>query len=161
VSTRADPITPDTEGAEEPLPFVPRVFGGWRPIFVFIVCVGGVGVSIYLTIVHFEPQALVCTTNSFISCAPVLHSSQSVLFGIPVPFYGLFWFVSMVRAQPVVYVAHDEVVAAVGPRGVVGGRNVFRLRHDLRRTLVINKLCEWCTTVHVFTLGTRVVAPWC
>jgi hypothetical protein len=25
----------------------------------------------------------------------VLHSPQSVLFGIPVPFYGLFWFVSM------------------------------------------------------------------
>lgn len=49
----------DARDSEDSLPFVHRVFGGWRPILALIATVGGFGVSIYVTIVHFEPQVLI------------------------------------------------------------------------------------------------------
>ena len=161
MSTRAD-ATPDVEQAEEPQPFVRRVFDGWRSIFLLILCVGGVGVSIYLTIVHFEPQLLVCTTTSFISCAPVLHSPQSVLFGVPVPFYGLFWFVSMfVLNLPSMWRTTKWWLPWTRVMwSAVGMCFIFDMIYD--ELFVIDKLCEWCTTVHVFTFAifVTVVSGW-
>ena len=155
-------VIPDIEATQDSLPPVHRVFGGWRPVHALVASVGGFGVSIYVTIVHFEPQALICAANPFISCTAVLHSPQSVIFGIPVPFYGLFWFGSMfVLSLPAMWNTTKWWLPwARLAWSLVGIGFIFNLIYD--ELFVIDKLCEWCTIVHLFTftLFVIVVTGW-
>jgi uncharacterized membrane protein len=68
----------------------------WQPITTLVLSLFGLGVSIYLTITHFSPHALVCVSNSTFNCEKVTTSPQSEVFGIPVAILGLFYFVPMI-----------------------------------------------------------------
>ena len=67
----------------------------WRPFATGIISLAGFGISIYLLIVHYQPQALVCNNSGVVNCEKVLTSPQSVIFGIPVPVFGLAFFLAM------------------------------------------------------------------
>ena len=45
----------------------------------------GVGITIYLTAVHYENVPLVCSENGLVNCARVISSSYSVVPGTTVP----------------------------------------------------------------------------
>ena len=68
----------------------------WQPIASLLLSLFGLGVSIYLTITHFSPHALVCVANATFNCEKVTTSPQSEIFGIPVAMLGLFFFVPMI-----------------------------------------------------------------
>src|SRR6184192_3607883 len=55
----------------------------------------GIGVALYLTVVHYQGAPLVCSTTGIIDCESVLSSPYSVVPGtaIPITFPGLLWFV--------------------------------------------------------------------
>ena len=45
----------------------------------------GLGISIYLTTIHYTHTAPVCTVTGIINCASVLKSSYSVIPGTSIP----------------------------------------------------------------------------
>ncbi len=137
----------------EPVPRVAR----WAELVTFTLSLVGLGLSGYLTITHFAPQALVCTDSGLINCAKVTSSPQSVVFGVPVAILGL---------------ANYSLMAALNSPW--GWRSGWRFLHVTRfalsvfamgfvlwlvyaELLVIGNICLYCTAVHVTTFALLVV----
>jgi uncharacterized membrane protein len=111
----------------------------------------GLGVSVYLTITHFDKVALVCSDNGAINCAKVTTSPQSVIFGIPVAMLGLAYFVPMLLlCLPAAWRSTDRRVhLARLALAVVGvGMILYLLIAEL---FIIKAICLWCSSVHVAT----------
>jgi uncharacterized membrane protein len=123
----------------------------WQPVVTLLLAVFGLGVSIYLTITHFDKVALVCSDNGPINCAKVTTSPQSVIFGIPVAMLGLVYFVPMVLlCLPAAWRSSDRRVhLARLALAVVGvGMILYLLIAEL---FIIKAICLWCSSVHVVT----------
>ena len=123
----------------------------WRPLVLGAICLAGIGISIYLLIVHYEPQALICKTGGIVNCSKVLTSPSSVIFGVPVPYFGLAYFVAMGLANlpaawraEAAWLAWGRVGAAVAGIGMV----VYLVYQE---ALVLHAICLWCTGIHVLT----------
>lgn len=134
----------------------------WRPLVLVGICLAGIGISIYLLIVHYEPHALICSTNGIINCSKVLTSPSSVIFGIPVPYFGLAYFVAMGAAclpaawrSGAAWLAWGRVAATVAGLGMV----VYLVYQE---AIVLHAICVWCTCVHVltFVMFLIVVTGW-
>jgi uncharacterized membrane protein len=124
----------------------------WQPIASLLLCIYGLGASIYLTITHFEPKALACAHNATFNCEKVTQSPQSVILGIPVAILGLAYFVPMLLAcLPVAWRAADRrvhlarLVMAVTGVGMI----IYLIIAEL---FLIKAICLWCSSVHVATL---------
>lgn len=124
----------------------------WEPIATTLLCLAGLGVSIYLTITHFDKHALVCVSNATFNCEKVTTSPQSEIFGfIPVAMLGLFFFVPMLAlclprswASP-----HRMVHLARLALSVVGvGTILYLISAEL---FLVKAICLWCSSVHVIT----------
>ncbi len=127
--------------------------GLWRPAALGGICLAGIAISIYLLIVHYEPTALVCSNSGLVNCSKVLTSPSSVIFGIPVPIFGLLFFVGMaVICLPVAWrsnaawLAWGRIAAAIVGIGMV----VYLIAQE---ALVLRTICLWCTGVHVLTFA--------
>jgi len=124
----------------------------WQPIASLLLSIYGLGASIYLTITHFQPKALACVSNATFNCEKVTQSPQSEIFGIPVAFLGLFFFVPMILlCLPVAWRAADRRVhlarLALSVTGV--GMIIYLISAEL---FIIKAICIWCSSVHVATL---------
>ncbi len=123
----------------------------WQPITTLVLAVLGLGVSIYLTITHFQPHALVCSSNATINCEKVTTSPQSEVFGIPVAMLGLAYFVPMILlCLPAAWRSSDRRIhLARLALAVVGvGMVVYLLIAEL---FLIKAICLWCSSVHLIT----------
>jgi uncharacterized membrane protein len=123
----------------------------WQPIATLLLSLFGLGVSIYLTITHFHPAALVCTSNATINCEKVTTSPQSEIFGIPVAMLGLAYFVPMIAlCLPAAWRSTDRRVhlARLGLSVVGVGMILYLLIAEL---FLIKAICLWCSSVHLIT----------
>jgi uncharacterized membrane protein len=126
------------------------------------IALAGIGVSIYVAILHYAHVAPVCSNSGAINCIKVLTSPQSVFLGIPVPVYGLIFFVVMfVACIPQLWRTTmwwvpwaRLVMSAVGI--------IFALRLIYEELFVIRSLCLWCTGAHVlsFAMFVIIVTGW-
>ena len=125
----------------------------WPTITGMLVSVAGLGVSVYLTIQHFDQKILLaCPTNSVFNCEKVTQSSYSKIVGIPVAVLGLVFFVVMLALQlPQMWrSARPEIRLARLGWSVVGvGTALWLIFAELFR---IHNLCIWCTSVHGLSL---------
>ena len=72
----------------------------WFQLTTWILSLGGLGVSIYLTIAHFNTSVtLACPATSTINCEKVTTSPESYAFGIPVAVLGLAFYVFLAVAN--------------------------------------------------------------
>src|SRR5260370_10137812 len=62
-------------------------------VLLLVLSLLGMGIAIYLTLVHYENAPLVCSASGLVDCARVLSSSFSVVPGtsVPVTVPGLVW----------------------------------------------------------------------
>ena len=143
-----------------------RALAGERRALTALVLMAivGVGISIYLTTIHYAQIAPICTTGGIVNCSSVLKSSYSNVPGttIPITVPGLFWFVV------------SGALAVVGLRAAA--RNDYEPDWLLRAQLiwsalgmvvvlylvyaeivVLHRICEWCTAVHLLTLASLLV----
>ncbi|MDE1810520.1 MAG: vitamin K epoxide reductase family protein [Candidatus Micrarchaeota archaeon] len=103
-----------------------------------VISVIAVSISIYLTIVHYQPKALVCPDTGIISCETVLGSSYSTLAGIPIAVGGIVWFGA-------------NIVLARRKAGIV--RNIWLilglggLVYSITAMGQIGKICIYCSTL--------------
>jgi uncharacterized membrane protein len=112
----------------------------------------GLGVSIYLTIAHFnESVTLACPATSTINCEKVTTSPESYVFGIPVAVLGLAFYLFMAVANsPWLWrVAWPPLRWARIGSVVVGILFVLYLIYC--ELFKIGAICLWCTSVHVIT----------
>ncbi len=126
----------------------------WLQISTLVLSLGGLGVSIYLTIAHYtSSNILACSTKGIINCAKVTTSPESIVFGIfPVAVLGLAFFVFMVAVNtPWAWRARLPVIRWARLASVIVGI-VFVLYLVYTEVITLGNLCEWCTSVHVITL---------
>jgi uncharacterized membrane protein len=125
----------------------------WLQIVTWVLAVGGLGVSLYLTIAHFNQHiSLACPATSHINCEKVTTSPQSYVFGIPVAVLGLAFYVFMIAAtSPWAWRASWSPIRWARLGSVVVGMGfVLYLIYTELFTLNLT-ICLWCTSVHVIT----------
>jgi len=92
-----------------------------------------------------------CTQGTF-NCIPVLTSGYSRLFGIPVAFLGLVWFLTMF-----ILFSRKELSTFSFPLWVAGVLFVLYLIYV--EIFVIHSVCPYCSVAHVlcFLLGVPII----
>jgi uncharacterized membrane protein len=123
----------------------------WQPLVTLLLSLFGLGVSIYLTITHFDKMALVCSDNGAINCAKVTTSPQSVIIGIPVAMLGVAFFVPMILlCLPAAWRSADRRIhlarLLLSITGV--GMIIYLIIAEL---FIIKAICLWCSSVHLIT----------
>jgi uncharacterized membrane protein len=114
---------------------------------------GGLGISLYLTVVHISQDRvlLLCSSSGLVNCEQVLTSSQSVVGPFPVAVLGVVWFIVLL----VLLLRGDGVSprrrAAVQLAWAVGGiAVVFYLIYV--ELFLVGAICLWCAIVHLFVI---------
>lgn len=139
----------------------------WRGLtFITLMALVGLGVSIYLTIVHYNSKVtLYCTSGGVVNCQQVTSSAWSVLPGtsIPVTIPGMLWFVVSggLALWALVALARGGLEPARARLALLvwsAGGLAFVLYLVFAEIALVQKLCEWCTVVHLLTLGTFLIA---
>ena len=112
----------------------------------------GVGISIYLTVLHYAGVTPACPESGPVNCEAVLTSSYSVIAGttIPTSAAGIAWFgVSALlwswRAGPL-----HLVWSAIGLATAL-----YLVFVEL---VVIRVICLWCTAAHVLVFAIALIA---
>ncbi|HLZ24261.1 MAG TPA: vitamin K epoxide reductase family protein [Ktedonobacterales bacterium] len=127
--------------------------------------VAGIAIAAYLTSVHYLDVPLVCPANTLINCAQVTSSAYSVVPGtqIPITIPGMLWFIvsgalavlalvrsAQERPEPERLRLYHMLWGAVGL--------LFVLYLVYAEIVLLHRLCEWCTVIHLLTLATFLVA---
>jgi uncharacterized membrane protein len=117
----------------------------------------GVGITIYLTSVHYENVPLVCSESGLINCARVISSSYSVVPGttLPITIPGFGWCVVS---------ASFAIAGLFATTGLWQRRiRIAQFAWALSGLLVVlylvyaeivrlHTICAWCTALHVIIL---------
>jgi uncharacterized membrane protein len=124
---------------------------GWLQWTTFGLAIIALGLSIYLTIVELEPAALVCSDTGIVNCANVLHSAEGHIFGIPVAYFGLAFFVCFLPLnspwawrRPETWVRHLRLASVIVAICFV----IYLVYAEL---IEIGNICIYCTSVHIVT----------
>lgn len=121
----------------------------------------GLGFSIYLTITHLHPAALVCSAHGIVNCEAVTTSAQSKVFGIfPVAELGLAFYVFLLAINLPWAWKHEVLPLRLAGRPlnmrwirlaslVVGIGFVLYLVYV--ELIQLGNICLYCTGVHIVT----------
>lgn len=145
-STLSTQAPPEDEEYEDALP-------RWIPWAATLVCLAGLFVAVYLTFAHYMASSvsLACPATSSINCEKVTTSPQSIVFGVPLPIYGLVYFVVMTGLNlPRTWSSTNSWVAPLRLGLAVAGIG-FALYLVATELLVIGAICLWCTAEHVMS----------
>jgi uncharacterized membrane protein len=126
----------------------------WLQLTTLALSLGGLGVSLYLTIAHYSTATtLACPETGVINCEKVTTSPQSVVFGIfPVAVLGLAFYVVMtVLNSPWAWRAHWPVLRWARLGSLIAGV-AFVLYLIYTELFTLDAICLWCTSVHVITI---------
>jgi uncharacterized membrane protein len=129
----------------------------WRSVVTLTLCIIGLAISTYTLWVHYHPAALFCIVNSAFDCQAVLTSAQSVIVGIPVPIFGILYFVTLgALCLPVAWRSPTAWIHWARLAGtIVGiGMVVYLISTEL---FAVKKICLWCTGVHIVTFALFVI----
>ena len=131
--------------------------GRGSELLLLVLSLLGVGISIYLTSVHYENVPLVCSASGLIDCARVISSSYSVVPGttLPITIPGFGWCV----------VSASLAIVGLFAKTAPGQRRVriaqfFLALSGLLVVLYLvyveivrlHTICAWCTALHVLIL---------
>ena len=104
---------------------------------IAVVALAGVAVAGYLTYVHYQPDALICTSSG--GCETVQESSYAKVVGIPVALLGLLAWVAVLALVLWDSELARTLVAAIG-LGAAG----FAAYLVILQAFVIDAWCVWC-----------------
>jgi uncharacterized membrane protein len=125
----------------------------WLRVATLVLSVGGLGVSVYLTIAHYTSSSiLACSDKGLVNCAKVTTSPESVVFGVfPVAVLGLAFYVFMTAVNtPWAWHWQQPLVPWLRTGSVIVGIG-FVLYLVYAEIVEIGNICLWCTTVHCIT----------
>jgi uncharacterized membrane protein len=125
----------------------------WVQVTSLALALGGLGISVYMTIEHFTGNAtLACSTNSVVNCEAVTTSPESMVFGVfPVAVLGLAFYAFMVAVTtPWAWRSRRPEIAVARLGSVVVGVG-FILYLIYVELFQVGFICLECTSVHVIT----------
>jgi uncharacterized membrane protein len=127
----------------------------WLQITTLVLSIGGLGVSVYMTIEHFTNNTtLACSINSVTNCLAVTTSPESMVFGvIPVAVLGLAFFVVMIPlttpwAWRMQWHQREIVLLRLASLVIGMGFVIYLIYVELFQ---VGFICLECTSVHVIT----------
>jgi uncharacterized membrane protein len=114
--------------------------------------VAGLGISIYLTAVHYAGVPLACPSNGTISCEAVLSSPYAVIAGTAVPtsVAGIVWF----GVSTLLWISRFSRLQLVW--SIAGLVTVLSL--VFIEIVRVGAICIWCTAAHVLVVVIFLVA---
>ena len=114
--------------------------------FVVALSVAGVGVSIYLTLLHYAGVAPACPATGAIDCEAVLSSSYAVIDGstIPTSAAGIVWFTVCALIAGWRVGPPHLLWAAIGLATML-----YLVFVEL---ILVRAICLWCTAAHVLVV---------
>ena len=115
-----------------------------------LLCLAGLGVAGYLTYVHYEGIAPICTSGG---CEKVQASSYSELAGVPVALLGLLGYAAIALSLLWRGDAGRTVTAGLAIAGF--GFSAYLTYLEL---FVIDAICQWCVASAVLMAALLVVA---
>lgn len=137
----------------------------WELIALIGIAVAGVAIATYLTATHADALPLVCTAGSVINCSSVTHSAYSVIPGtsIPISIPGVIWFLSSgVLASVGLFArrASQPEPGWVRPVHIAWAALALLIVLYLVyvEIVILHRICEWCTVVHLLVLASFVLA---
>ena len=138
-----------------PPPGEPSRAGRMSAWLLAAVGVLGLGISAYLTHLHYSGGVPLCSTGGIVNCAAVTSSSYSVVpgTGLPVTVPGMVWFiVSGVLAAMSLRCLHHGVAEPRWLRPAhmlwAAGGLLAVLYLVYAEVVRLHSICEWCTAVH-------------
>jgi uncharacterized membrane protein len=106
-------------------------------VAIALVAIAGAGVAGYLTYVHYQPDALVCTAGG--GCEKVQDSDYATIVGIPVAVLGLAAYVAVLAL-----VAWDTPTARALVAAIALGALAFAAYLIAVQAFAIEAWCVWC-----------------
>jgi uncharacterized membrane protein len=117
---------------------------------LIVVSVAGIAVSGYLTYIHYQPAALICTTGG--GCETVQHSKYAVLIGIPIAIFGLgAWIVALALTL------WNSELARTLTAALALAALAFAAYLVILQLHVIDAVCIWCMANDVILIPIFVV----
>jgi len=117
----------------------------------------GVGITIYLTAVHYENVPLVCSENGLVNCSRVISSSYSVIPGtnVPITIPGFGWCI----VSGALAIVGLFATTGLWQRRIRIAQFVWALSGLLvvlylvyTEIVRLRTICAWCTALHVIIL---------
>ncbi len=114
----------------------------------------GVLDTIYLTIVHFQAGALVCSSSGVVDCHAVLSSAYSVIAGVPTSVYGLIWFcvIGLLVWKTPNWSAALRLISWLGALVVIALVYI--------ELFLVGAICVYCSIAHLLVLAILVIVEW-
>ncbi|MFG2000155.1 vitamin K epoxide reductase family protein [Spirillospora sp. NPDC048911] len=124
----------------------------WFMLTAWVLTLAGLGISIYLTISHYDEKALVCSASGQIDCHAVTTSKYSELAGVPLPLLGLGFFVAFAALILPFALRSERPLFRWGRLAATGIGLVFVIYLVTVELALLHKICLWCTGVHAITI---------
>lgn len=115
--------------------------------------VAGLGISIYLTVVHYSTVPLACPAGAVVNCERVLSSTFAVIGGssVPTSAAGILWFVISAALAVSLWLRPSPPLAKVQLAwSAIGLVTVLYLVYV--EIVQLGSVCVWCTAAHVLVL---------
>ena len=126
----------------------------WFQLTTLALSLVGLGISIYLTIVHYSASVgLACPNTGTVNCEKVITSPESYVFGIPVAVLGLAFYAFLVAINnPLAWRSRFRLLHQARVLSVVVGMGfvIYLIYVELFK---VNAICLWCTAVHIATFA--------
>jgi uncharacterized membrane protein len=131
--------------------------GKGSQLLLLVLSLLGVGITIYLTSVHYENVPLVCSESGLVNCARVISSSYSVVPGtsLPITIPGFAW--CAVSAS--LAIAGLFATTGLWQRRIRITQFVWALSGLLVILYLVyveivrlHTICAWCTALHILIL---------
>ena len=125
-------------------------------LFLGILAVLGFADALYLSLMHVQGGDVGCSVIT--GCDAVLTSEYAYIFGIPLAFLGVLYYLSVVFGAALYYQT-DSRIFLKGIALIVGGGFLFTLWLIYLQAAVINAFCQFCLISALLTtlMGVLVV----
>lgn len=115
----------------------------------------GLGLSAYLTYVHYNPGALVCTDGS---CAYVQSSKYSMMFGVPIAIFGLLMFLTLIGGIVARELRSDITdMISTGILMILIAAVLYWAYLTYIELNVLYAVCQWCVATSIATVLLLIV----
>jgi uncharacterized membrane protein len=124
---------------------------GWLASTTLVLSVLGLVDAAYQTYTHYSGTGLMGCSGNGDPCVLVQHSSESIIFGIPVAVFGVAFFVFEVAiCSPWAWRSQVPAIRQLRLASVVVGM-CFVLYLMYAELIEIGRVCPYCTSVHIIT----------
>ncbi len=130
-------------------------------ITILVLSIIGIGISIYLTSVHYENVPLVCSTTGIIDCARVLSSKYSVVPGtnLPISLPGLAWCAAMGLLALGALSFWKQQTWIRPAEMVMTSLGMLSILYLIFVEIVeLHTICAWCTGLHAIILVMFIIS---